>query len=150
MPTALPGISVSEAQSLLIKQDEIIKSFPEVDTVFGKAGRAETSTDTAPLSMFETTIVLKPKSEWRKNERWYSFLPNFMKAPFERVWPETITEEKLVDEMNEKLSFIGMPNIWTMPIKNRIDMLSTGIRSPIGLKIFGPRSQNYSVYWRKY
>jgi Cu(I)/Ag(I) efflux system membrane protein CusA/SilA len=138
MPTALPGISVSEAQRVLSLQDKIIKSFPEVDTVFGKAGRAETSTDTAPLSMFETTIALKPMSEWRKNKRWYSFLPGFLKAPFRRIWPETISEEQLVDEMNEKLSFVGMPNIWTMPIKNRIDMLSTGIRSPIGIKIFGP------------
>lgn len=138
MPTALPGISVSEAQRILTKQDQILKSFPEVDTVFGKAGRADTSTDTAPLSMVETTIVLKDKSEWRKTDRWYSFLPNLMKAPFNRIWPETISEETLVDEMNEKLAFIGMPNIWTMPIKNRIDMLSTGIRSPIGIKIFGP------------
>lgn len=138
MPTALPGISVSEAQRLLIQQDKIIKSFPEVETVFGKAGRADTSTDTAPLGMFETTIVLKPKSEWRTTHRWYSFLPNFFRAPFRRIWPETISEERLVDEMNEKLSFVGMPNIWTMPIKNRIDMLSTGIRSPIGVKIFGP------------
>ena len=138
MPTALPGISVSEAQRVLTKQDKILKSFPEVDTVFGKAGRAETSTDTAPLSMVETTIVLKDKSAWRKVNRWYSFLPNFLKAPFNRVWPETITEESLIDEMNEKLTFLGMPNIWTMPIKNRIDMLSTGIRSPIGIKIFGP------------
>lgn len=138
MPTALPGISVSEAQRVLTAQDRIIKSFPEVDTVFGKAGRAETSTDTAPLSMVETTIVLKPKTEWRKNQRWYSFLPNFTKAPFQRIWPEAISEEQLVEEMNERLSFLGMPNIWTMPIKNRIDMLSTGIRSPIGVKIFGP------------
>lgn len=138
MPTALPGISVSEAQRLLIVQDKILKSFPEVDTVFGKAGRAETSTDTAPLSMVETTIVLKDKTAWRKTDRWYSFLPNFMKAPFTRVWPETISEETLIDEMNQKLTFLGMPNIWTMPIKNRIDMLSTGIRSPIGIKIFGP------------
>jgi len=138
MPTALPGISVTEAQRVLTVQDQIIKSFPEVDTVFGKAGRAETSTDTAPLSMVETTIVLKPKSEWRKENRWYSFLPEVLKGPFQRVWPETISEERLVDEMNEKLSFLGMPNIWTMPIKNRIDMLSTGIRSPIGIKIFGP------------
>ncbi|QDK42365.1 CusA/CzcA family heavy metal efflux RND transporter [Bacteriovorax stolpii] len=138
MPTALPGISVSEAQRILTKQDQILKSFPEVDTVFGKAGRAETSTDTAPLSMIETTITLKERSHWRKTERWYSSIPNFMKWPFERIWPETITEEQLIDEMNEKLSFIGMPNIWTMPIKNRIDMLSTGIRSPIGIKIFGP------------
>ncbi len=138
MPTALPGLSVTEAQKLLIVQDQILKSFPEVDTVFGKAGRADTSTDTAPLSMIETTIVLKPKSEWRKNERWYSSFPGLIKAPFSKIWPETISEEQLVDEMNAKLSFIGMPNIWTMPIKNRIDMLSTGIRSPIGIKIFGP------------
>lgn len=137
MPTALPGISVTEAQRVLTLQDQILKSFPEVDTVFGKAGRAETSTDTAPLSMVETTIVLKPKSDWRKINRWYSFLPNFLKGPFNRIWPETISEEQLVAEMNEKLSFVGMPNIWTMPIKNRIDMLSTGIRSPIGVKIFG-------------
>jgi Cu(I)/Ag(I) efflux system membrane protein CusA/SilA len=138
MPTALPGISVSEAQRLLTKQGEILKTFPEVETVFGKAGRAETSTDTAPLSMFETTIALKPTTEWRKEKRWYSWMPEILKAPFERLWPETISEEKLIDEMNEKLAFVGMPNIWTMPIKNRIDMLSTGIRSPIGIKIFGP------------
>ncbi len=137
MPTAFPGISVSEAQRILIEQDKILKSFPEVDTVFGKAGRAETSTDTAPLSMVETTIVLKPKSEWRKVERWYSFLPNSLEAPFKLIWPDTLTDEQLVDEMNQKLSFVGMPNIWTMPIKNRIDMLSTGIRSSVGLKIFG-------------
>lgn len=138
MPTALPGISVSEAQRLVTTQDKIIKSFPEVQTVFGKAGRAETSTDTAPLSMIETTIVLKPKSEWRKIKRWYSGFPEFLKLPLQRIWPETISDDSLVNEMNEKLSFIGMPNIWTMPIKNRIDMLSTGIRSAIGIKIFGP------------
>lgn len=137
MPTALPGLSVSEAQKVLTTQDQVLKSFPEVETVFGKAGRAETSTDTAPLSMIETTIALKPKSEWRKFERWYSFLPDVLKFPFQRIWPETISEEKLIEEMNEKLAFIGMPNIWTMPIKNRIDMLSTGIRSPIGVKVFG-------------
>lgn len=137
MPTALPGISVSEAQKILTKQDKILKSFPEVDTVFGKAGRAETSTDTAPLSMVETTITLKPKSEWRKKKRFYSFLPEFLKFPFKRFWPETISDEELTNEMNQKLNFVGMPNIWTMPIKNRIDMLSTGIKSPIGIKIFG-------------
>lgn len=137
MPTALPGISVTEAQRILTLQDKIIKSFPEVQSVFGKAGRADTSTDIAPLSMIETTIILKPKSEWRKTDRWYSSLPNILKTPFQRVWPETMDEETLVSEMNEKLNFIGMPNIWTMPIKNRIDMLSTGIRSPIGIKIFG-------------
>jgi Cu(I)/Ag(I) efflux system membrane protein CusA/SilA len=126
MPTALPGLSVSEAQRVLTLQGQILKSFPEVDTVFGKAGRAETSTDTAPLSMIETTVVLKNKEHWRKQENWHS-----------RLWSSPISEEELVNEMNEKLNFIGMPNIWTMPIKNRIDMLSTGIRSPIGIKIFG-------------
>lgn len=149
MPTALPGLSVTEAQKLLIVQDQILKSFPEVDTVFGKAGRADTSTDTAPLSMIETTIVLKPKSYWRKNERWYSGIPEFMKTPFSKIWPETISEEQLVDEMNTKLSFIGMPNIWTMPIKNRIDMLSTGIRSPIGIKIFGPDLETIQTLGQK-
>jgi Cu(I)/Ag(I) efflux system membrane protein CusA/SilA len=137
MPTALPGLSVSEAQKILTKQDQILKAFPEVETVFGKAGRAETSTDTAPLSMIETTIALKSREHWRKQERWHSFLPELMKAPFNRIWPETISEEDLVSEMNDQLNFLGMPNIWTMPIKNRIDMLSTGIRSPIGVKIFG-------------
>lgn len=137
MPTALPGLSVSEAQRILTVQDRILKSFPEVESVFGKAGRAETSTDTAPLSMIETTIVLKPKSEWRKLDRWHSALPDLVRTPFTRIWPETIAEEDLVSEMSEKLNFLGMPNIWTMPIRNRIDMLSTGIRSPIGVKIFG-------------
>ncbi len=137
MPTAFPGLSVSEAQRILTLQDKILKSIPEVDTVFGKAGRAETSTDTAPLSMIETTIVLKPKEEWRKENRWYSSFPEFLKVPFNRIWPETISEETLLTEMNDKLNFLGMPNIWTMPIKNRIDMLSTGIRSPIGVKVFG-------------
>lgn len=126
MPTALPGLSVSEAQRVLTLQDQIIKAFPEVESVFGKAGRADTSTDTAPVSMIETTIVLKSKEHWREKETWHS-----------SFWPTRISEEELVSEMNEKLSFIGMPNIWTMPIKNRIDMLSTGIRSPIGIKIFG-------------
>lgn len=138
MPTSLPGLSIAEAQNILIKQDRILKTFPEVDTVFGKAGRAETSTDTAPLSMIETTIVLKSQSQWRKQKRWYSRLPDFLKFPFRKIWPETISEEELISEMNRKLNFIGMPNIWTMPIKNRVDMLSTGIRSTLGLKIYGP------------
>jgi Cu(I)/Ag(I) efflux system membrane protein CusA/SilA len=125
MPTALPGISVAEAQRVLSVQGKIIKDFPEVESVFGKAGRANTSTDTAPLSMVETTIQLKPKDQWRKK-------------PFLHFFHVPITEEELLDEMNEKLKFPGMPNIWTMPIKNRIDMLSTGIRSAVGIKIFGP------------
>jgi Cu(I)/Ag(I) efflux system membrane protein CusA/SilA len=149
MPTALPGLSVSEAQKLLIVQDQILKSFPEVDTVFGKAGRADTSTDTAPLSMIETTIVLNPKNKWRKNKRWYSDFPEFLKSPFTKIWPETISEEHLIDEMNSRLNFIGMPNIWTMPIKNRIDMLSTGIRSPVGIKIFGPDLETIQAIGQK-
>lgn len=138
MPTALPGMSIPEGQRLIQKQDAILKSFPEVKSVFGKAGRADTSTDTAPVSMVETTILLMPKEEWRKIRRWYSWAPDFLTAPLKRIWPETISEEQLVDEMNEKLNFPGMPNIWTMPIKNRIDMLSTGIRSTLGIKVFGP------------
>lgn len=125
MPTALPGISVAEAQRILTVQGKMLKDFPEVESVFGKAGRANTSTDTAPLSMVETTIQLKPKDQWRKK-------------PFLKFFKTTITEEELLEEMNEKLKFPGMPNIWTMPIKNRIDMLSTGIRSAVGIKIFGP------------
>lgn len=128
MPTAMPGLSISEAQKILTKQDEILKSFPEVESVFGKAGRAETSTDTAPISMIETTIVLKDKTHWRKEKSTF---------PWNLFGDKTISEESLIAEMNEKLQFLGMPNIWTMPIKNRIDMLSTGIRSPIGVKIFG-------------
>ena len=129
MPTALPGLSVTEARRILQSQDQILKSFPEVDTVFGKAGRADTSTDTAPLSMVETTIQLKPKSEWRKTRIHFLGIP---------LWNDTISEEALITEMNEKLIYPGMPNIWTMPIKNRIDMLSTGIRSAVGVKISGP------------
>lgn len=116
MPTTLPGLSITEAQKLLKTQDAIIKSFPEVERVHGKAGRVNSSTDPAPLSMMETVITLKPKKEWRKN----------------------ITQEKLIDEMNAALQFPGVTNAWTMPIKNRIDMLSTGIRTPVGIKIYGP------------
>lgn len=137
MPTALPGLSVTEAQRVLTLQDKILKSFPEVESVFGKAGRAETSTDTAPLSMIETTIVLKDKESWRKVDRWYSSLPEFLQPPFRFFASDRIDEETLIAEMNEKLNFLGMPNIWTMPIKNRIDMLSTGIRSSVGIKIYG-------------
>jgi Cu(I)/Ag(I) efflux system membrane protein CusA/SilA len=137
MPTALPGLSVTEAQRVLTLQDKILKAFPEVESVFGKAGRAETSTDTAPLSMVETTIVLKEKSKWRKIHRWYSSFPEFLQKPFRWFAPDYISEEDLISEMNQKLNFLGMPNIWTMPIKNRIDMLSTGIRSSVGIKIYG-------------
>ncbi len=137
MPTTLPGVSIGEATKSLSLQDQLLKSFPEVQSVFGKIGRAETSTDPAPLSMVETTVILKPQSEWRTKDRFYSFLPNFLKAPFNFIWPEHLSYEELVSEMDKKLSLPGWTNAWTMPIKNRIDMLATGIRTPIGIKIFG-------------
>lgn len=137
MPTTLPGISVAQAQALLQRQDQLLKSFPEVERVFGKAGRAETSTDPAPFSMMETTVILKPESEWRTRPRWYSKWPDFMKPLFRPLWPETLSWDELVNEMNTKLTLPGQTNAWTMPIKNRIDMLTTGIRTPVGVKIFG-------------
>jgi Cu(I)/Ag(I) efflux system membrane protein CusA/SilA len=115
MPTTLPGISVTEAANLLQIQDKIFMTFPEVERVFGKAGRANTSTDPAPFSMMETTVVLKDKRYWRKGMTW----------------------KKLIEEMNAKMQIPGVTNAWTMPIKARIDMLSTGVRTPIGIKILG-------------
>jgi Cu(I)/Ag(I) efflux system membrane protein CusA/SilA len=137
MPTALPGMSVTEAQRILQIQDRILMTFPEVERVFGKAGRADTPTDPAPFSMVETTVLLKPETEWRPVKRWYSDWPNSFRWVFSRITPERITFEELQDEMDAKLRFPGIPNIWTMPIKNRIDMLSTGVRTPIGIKILG-------------
>jgi len=115
MPTTLPGISVTKAKELLQQTDRIIASFPEVHHVFGKIGRAETPTDPAPLSMIETTIMLKPESDWR----------------------EGMTVEKLVNELDKAIQFPGLTNAWTMPIKTRIDMLSTGIKTPVGIKLMG-------------
>lgn len=137
MPTTLPGLSVGEAGRMLKKQDEILKSFPEVRSVFGKIGRADTSTDPAPFSMVETTVVLKPQSEWRQVKRWYSFLPDFLHGVFRPIWSDRLKYEDLIAEMDAKMRFPGWTNAWTMPIKNRIDMLSTGIKTPVGLKIFG-------------
>jgi Cu(I)/Ag(I) efflux system membrane protein CusA/SilA len=115
MPTTLPGVSVTEASKLLQTQNKIIKSFPEVESVWGKAGRAATATDPAPMSMFETVINLKPESEWR----------------------DGMTIESLTAEMDKALQFPGVSNSWTMPIKARTDMLSTGIRTPVGIKVIG-------------
>ena len=138
MPTTMPGISVAEAQKLLQVTDRIIKSFPEVERVYGKAGRAETSTDPAPLSMLETTIILKPKSQWRKTETWYSsWAPRPVASLLRTVWPDHLSREELVSRMNEALKIPGVSNAWTMPIRGRIDMLTTGIRTPVGLKISG-------------
>ena len=115
MPTTLPGVSPQKAKEILQQTDRIIASFPEVESVFGKIGRAETATDPAPLSMVETTIILKPESEWRAG----------------------MTQAKLVSEMNQAIQIPGLTNAWTMPIKTRIDMLATGIKTPVGIKIAG-------------
>jgi copper/silver efflux system protein len=138
MPTTMPGISITEAQKLLQLTDRIIKQFPEVGRVLGKAGRAETSTDPAPLSMLETVIIFKPKSEWRPKKTWYSsWAPEWTKAVFRHITPDHISQEELVAQMNEALTIPGLANAWTMPIKGRIEMLSTGLRTPVGLKISG-------------
>jgi Cu(I)/Ag(I) efflux system membrane protein CusA/SilA len=137
MPTTLPGLSVTEAERLLQTTDRLIAETPEVVRVFGKAGRAETSTDPAPFSMIETTILLKPHSEWRRVPRFFSGWPDILQAPVRRLWPDRISREELIAELDQKLRLPGVTNAWTMPIKNRIDMLTTGIRTPIGVKIFG-------------
>ena len=137
MPTTLPGISVAAAQELLVEQDKVLRSFPEVERVFGKAGRADTSTDPAPFSMFETTVVLKPTDQWRPKERWYSSWPEWIRPVFRPLWPDRISWDELVDEMDRALKAPGVTNAWTMPIKARIDMLTTGVRTPVGIKVFG-------------
>ena len=116
MPTALPGISIGQASVLLQEQDRIIRTFPEVETVFGSIGRSDSATDNAPLDMYDTTIMLKPRTQWRPG----------------------MTYEKLVQEMDAKLQFPGLSNTWTMPVENRLDMELTGIKTPLGLKIQGP------------
>ena len=126
MPTTVPGISEPEAQKLLQAQDRILARFPEVAQVFGKAGRAETSTDPAPLSMAETVITLRPVVEWRKTDTWYSeWAPQWLIPWFRHITPDHISQDELVDQMNQALRMPGVSNAWTMPIKNRIDMLTT-------------------------
>ena len=144
MPTTLPGISVTKAKELLQQTDRIIASFPEVERVFGKAGRAETATDPAPLSMLETTIMLKPEEEWRKvpTSRFYSDWPDsvdWAKNVLRKVIPEekAISPDELITELDRAIQFPGLTNAWTMPIKTRIDMLSTGIKTPVGIKVMG-------------
>jgi Cu(I)/Ag(I) efflux system membrane protein CusA/SilA len=141
MPTTLPGISVTEAQKLLQVQDKVLRTFPEVHHVFGKAGRAETATDPAPFSMMETVILLKPESEWPKMPTWYSsWAPEWLQRILRRFWPDHKRVEDLIygpGGLNERMQFPGVSNAWTMPIKARVDMLSTGVRTPIGIKIMG-------------
>ena len=138
MPSTMPGISIGEAQKLLQTTDRIIKQFPEVERVFGKAGRAETATDPAPLSMVETVIILHPKDTWRSVDTWYSsWAPDWLKSILRRFSSDRISQEELISQMNEALRLPGLVNSWTMPIKGRIDMLTTGVRTPIGMKISG-------------
>ncbi len=138
MPTTMPGISISEAQKLTQVTNRIIKQFPEVDRVLGKAGRADTSTDPAPLSMLETVITLKPQSEWRRVDTWYSgWAPEWLKPVFRPFTSDRISQEELVNQLDEAVKLPGVSNAWTMPIKARIDMLTTGIRTPLGLKVTG-------------
>ena len=138
MPSTMPGISVTEARRLLQATDQVIKKFPEVDHVLGKAGRAETSTDPAPLSMFETVITLKPAAEWRRVETWYSaWAPEWLRPVLRPITSDHISQDQLVAELDAALHLPGLSNSWTMPVKGRIDMLTTGIRTPVGLKISG-------------
>jgi Cu(I)/Ag(I) efflux system membrane protein CusA/SilA len=141
MPSAVePGMSVAEAQSALQLQDKILRTFPEVERVFGKAGRANTSTDPAPFGMMETTVVLRPESQWREKPRWYSSVaPEWAKRFLRSFWRDRISEDELKNEMDAALQLPGISNAWTMPIKGRLDMLSTGIRTPIGIKISGAK-----------
>ncbi|MGB7844893.1 MAG: CusA/CzcA family heavy metal efflux RND transporter [Candidatus Acidiferrum sp.] len=138
MPTTLPGVSISQAEQLLQISDRILGQFPEVDHVLGKAGRAETATDPAPLSMLETVVVLKPRAAWRHVDTWYSaWAPEGAKRVLRHITPDTISTEELVSQMNRALKIPGVNNAWTMPIRGRTDMLTTGIRTPVGLKIAG-------------
>jgi Cu(I)/Ag(I) efflux system membrane protein CusA/SilA len=181
MPTTLPGVSITKAREILQQTDKIIQSFPEVHHTLGKIGRADTATDPAPLSMIETTIMLRPHveyeqlpvervfsswpelireplswiwpevengkilHEWRRKQvdRWFSGWPGALKAPLAWFWPEEryITTDELVDDLDRAIQFPGLTNAWTMPIKTRIDMLSTGIKTPVGIKLMGPDLQ---------
>ena len=138
MPSTMPGISIDNAQRLLRATDRIIAQFPEVDRVLGKAGRAGTPTDPAPLSMLETVITLKPTSTWRKVDTWYSrWAPPWAAAVLRHVTPDHISREALVREMDDALQIPGVSNAWTMPIQARTSMLTTGMRTAVGLKITG-------------
>src|SRR6185503_5802436 len=139
MPSTAPGISIANAQKLLQTTDRIITQFPEVDRVLGKTGCAETPTDPAPLSMLETVITLKPTSAWRRVPTWYSsWAPGWAASLFRHVTADHISQDALIREMDQALEVPGVANAWTMPIKGRTSMLTTGIRTPIGLKITAP------------
>ncbi len=138
MPTTMPGVSVTQAQRLLSVTDGILKQFPEVDRVLGKAGRADTPTDPAPLSMLETLITLKPRSQWRRVDTWYSsWAPEWTRPALRQITSDTISSDELLREMDTAVRAPGVSNGWTTPIRGRIDMLSSGMRTPVGLRITG-------------
>jgi Cu(I)/Ag(I) efflux system membrane protein CusA/SilA len=141
MPITFPGISTSEVSKLMKGMDQVLMTFPEVRSVHGKAGRADTSTDPAPLSMLETVVQLKPEAEWRGKLRWYShapaWTPGWALAPLRALWPDRISKQELLDEMQQRMKFPGTSYAMLMPIKTRIDMLTTGVRTPIGIKVLG-------------
>ncbi|HEU4381978.1 MAG TPA: efflux RND transporter permease subunit [Anaeromyxobacteraceae bacterium] len=142
MPTTLPNISIEEAKRAIQTQDRVLRSFPEVASIFGKIGRADSATDPAPITMVETTVRLRPVAEWRQMERqrWYSsWAPGWLKAVLRPLWPDRsrITFEELTAEMNRRMQFPGWTNAYTMPIRARVDMLTTGVRTPVGVKILG-------------
>ena len=145
MPSTTPGISIGQASTLLREQDRILYGFPQVQSVFGKAGRVESATDPAPLSMMETVVVLKPHDQWPTLDRWYTHrLPSWthpvLLPVLSRIWPDRQTTAELIYGMgglNEALTMPGVTNAWTMPIKGRIDMLTTGVRTPLGIKVLG-------------
>ena len=139
MPSTAPGISIGEAVRLSRTTDRIIKSFPEVEAVLGKAGSASTATDPAPLSMLETIVVLKPRDQWPVVPRWFSgWSPEWVVSLLRPIWPDRMTEGELAARMDAALRLPGISNSWTMPVRGRMDMLATGLRSTIGLKVSGP------------
>ncbi len=142
MPITLPGISVTEATKYLQIQDKLLMKFPEVQSVFGKVGKADTATDPAPFSMVETTVVLKPEEQWRKvrEKRWYSsWVPELLKKPLRKIWPEErpIPWEQLTEEFDRTVQIPSYANAWLFPIRTRIDMITTGVRTPVGIKVLG-------------
>ena len=144
MPITLPGIGITEATKYLQIQDKLLRQFPEIQTVYGKIGKSETATDPAPLSMVETTVIVKPESEWRKEytTRWYSsWAPAWVKPHLARYWPEEqpISWEALIEQMDKAVQIPSFANAWLFPIRTRIDMITTGIRTPVGVKVLGPK-----------
>src|SRR5438876_616198 len=144
MPITLPGIGITEASKYLQIQDKLLRQFQEIQSVYGKIGKSETATDPAPISMVETTVVLKPESEWRKENkrRWYSnWAPSWLKPQLARWWPEEqpIGWETLIEQLDRAVQIPSFANAWLFPIRTRIDMITTGIRTPVGVKVMGPK-----------